>query len=118
MASRLKEAVLYQSHAAAVRSEKSYSQVLTPKQVLMYQDWLAKNRDRTKEKLNQRRKEAEDSKMTIKVESESRSSSSAAAEQQHACLMDVCKKLEEVLKISHSKAKESIGDDAGDQVMI
>jgi hypothetical protein len=85
MASKLKEAVLYQSHAAAVRAEKSYSNILTPQQALAYQKWLAKNRERSKEKILQRKADR-----------------STAAEE-HLCLMDVCKKLEEVLKISHER---------------
>jgi hypothetical protein len=83
MTSKLKEAVLYQSHAAAVRSEKSFSSILTPKQALLYQEWLAKNRERCKENLLQRKADITRSRA------------------EHSCLMDMCKKLEEVLKISH-----------------
>jgi hypothetical protein len=84
MAENLKEAVLYQSHAASIRAKRSYLEVLTPRQTILYQEWLSnKNRERLSEVMKRRR---------------ARSSSFEA--DNNPCLMDVCRKLEEILRIS------------------
>jgi hypothetical protein len=85
MSSSLKEAVLYQSHTTSMRSEKYYTDILTPKQTVLYQDWLSTNRDRCREALS-RRKESKGAWSPNSTDS--------------VCLLDVCRKLEEVLKIS------------------
>ena len=87
MASNLSEAVLFQGHAAAMRGEKSYLEILTPNQTILFQEWLSNNKDRLSQKMSHRRLNA----------------SSQAASADYACLMDVCQKLEEVLRISKTR---------------
>lgn len=85
MASSLKEAVLYQSYTASMRGEKFYSDILTPQQTVLYQDWLSKNRARCQD-VTSRRKEKIRGLSPIPSENTS--------------LLEICGRLEEILKIS------------------
>ena len=85
MASSLKEAVLYQSHAASVRNEKFFTDILPPKQTILYQEWLLKNRDRCQRAIIQRKNSI---------------ASAAPDSAESVCLLDICRKLEETLMIS------------------
>ena len=78
MASNLKEAMMYQSHAEAVRSTKQLTEILTPQQALKYKEWMASNRNRCKEAFEKRR--------MVAWSSADKSS-----------LSDVCKKLEKIV---------------------
>jgi hypothetical protein len=89
MASSLKDAVLYQSHATTMRSEKSHLDILTPKQTLLFNEWFAANRDRCQDVLSRRKKRA-----------------ASPSSSENSCLLDVCRKLEEVLKIPKQGADE------------
>jgi hypothetical protein len=99
MASTLKKAVMYQGHAAALRSEKSYIDILTPTQTMLYQEWLAANRQRCNDVfLRRKRAPAEIGAATAALLATTNNSSS----KENACLLDVCRKLEDLLKISDS----------------
>lgn len=87
MATGLNEAVLLQSHNAAVRANRTYLDILTPQQTVAYHKWLANNRERNRDtisNLRNQRKNAE----------------AADTNAENATLIDVCRKLEQVLKIS------------------
>jgi hypothetical protein len=90
MASTLKDAVMYQCHLTSVRTEKAYVGILTPRQTILYQEWLSNraNMDRCKDVLAERR----DAK-----------GASSTNSKENACLLDVCRKLEETLKISQEQ---------------
>mmetsp|Transcript_18694 Transcript_18694/g.54032 ORF Transcript_18694/g.54032 Transcript_18694/m.54032 type:complete len:672 (-) Transcript_18694:22-2037(-) len=93
MASRLKEAVLLQSHNVAARSDRTYLDILTPQQTVAYQKWLTNNRGRCEETVKNRRTQQDSP-----VPDESMDSSSTTSE--NMTLIEVCRKLEAVLKIS------------------
>ena len=93
MASRLTEAVMYQSHAVSVRSGRSYLEILTPEQTLRYQEWFSENSDRCRNALRRRRASV---------------GSSVPASNESACLLDVCRKLEEVMKISKTNGRDEM----------
>ena len=82
MANNLKEAVLYQSHAAELRAKRSYLEILTPEQTILYQEWCSRSREKLKErrlaKIQQQQEE----------------------QQTQQDLTNVCRKLEQVLNIS------------------
>jgi hypothetical protein len=80
MANNLKEAVLYQSHAAELRAKRSYCEILTPEQTIMYQEWCSQNRERLKERRQ------------VKLQQQEQKT------QQD--LIDFCRRLEQVLNIS------------------
>lgn len=102
MASNLKEAVLFQSYASNIRSEKSYLEILTPTQTILYQEWLSNNRDRLSQHMQRRRA------------SKNLPTSSTTPAVDNACLMDVCRKLEDVLRISKGGSNSSSRNRSGD----
>lgn len=55
LASSLKEAVLYQLYASSFRKRKTYLDILTPQQTILYQEWLLSNRLRSKILLSKNR---------------------------------------------------------------
>ena len=77
---------MYQGHAASIRSENSYLKILTPAQTMLYQEWLSKNRDRCSE--------------VLKRHKVTGGGTQPASSKDSSCLLDVCRKLEELLKIS------------------
>jgi len=91
MSSRLKEAVLLQSHNVAVRGERTYLSILTPTQSVLYHKWLVGNRERCRDIVRYR-------KTTERTTVPTASLDSLAAE--NRTLIEVCRKLEAVLKIS------------------
>ncbi|CAJ1942652.1 unnamed protein product [Cylindrotheca closterium] len=82
MATHLKEAMMYQSHAVSVRSAKTLTDILTPQQTLKYKEWMGSNRDRCKAHFENRMKL-------------SRSASSQPSDK--TSLSDVCRKLEKIV---------------------
>jgi hypothetical protein len=83
MASNLKEAMMYQSHAAAMRSKRSFIEILTPKQTVLYQEWLASNRSRCEDILTKRKHAA--------------GLRSPNSNTEKFSLLNICKRLEEVV---------------------
>lgn len=79
LASNLKEAMMYQSHAASVRSSETLTDVLTPQQTVKYKEWMGSNRDRCKEHLEKRKQVSE----------------SSSADKTN--LVSICKKLEKIV---------------------
>ena len=51
-----KECILYQIYLAAYRKRKAYNSILTPRQAILYQEWLLSNRDRVRTLASERRK--------------------------------------------------------------
>ena len=90
MASTLKKAVMYQGHAASIRSENAYLKILTPAQTMLYQEWLSKNRGRCSDVLN-------------RLKAAKGAAAMPTSSKDTSCLLDVCRKLEELLKISDTK---------------
>lgn len=98
MSSRLKEAVLLQSHNVAIRGERTYLTVLTPTQSVLYHQWLANNRERCRDKIECQK--------TTK-----RSAPTAQADMlvfENRTLIEVCRQLEAVLKISKGEINDTI----------
>eukprot|EP00980_Cylindrotheca_fusiformis_P000275 scaffold66_cov115-Cylindrotheca_fusiformis.AAC.7 len=91
MASNLKEAMLYQSHNAAMRNKRCLIDILTPQQTVKYQQWIASNRNRCKEKLLNRKEP---------------SGRASPASVERSSLMDVCKRLEQVVISQESNRTE------------
>eukprot|EP00526_Cylindrotheca_closterium_P005875 CAMPEP_0113618662 /NCGR_PEP_ID=MMETSP0017_2-20120614/9457_1 /TAXON_ID=2856 /ORGANISM="Cylindrotheca closterium" /LENGTH=572 /DNA_ID=CAMNT_0000528187 /DNA_START=84 /DNA_END=1802 /DNA_ORIENTATION=- /assembly_acc=CAM_ASM_000147 len=88
MASNLKEAMMYQSHAASVRSAKTLTGILTPQQTLKYKEWMGSNRDRCKAHFENRMKG---------------SGLSSSQPSDRTSLSNICKKLEKIV-ISQEKS--------------
>ena len=56
LASNLKEAILKQLYLTSFRKRKTYLDILTPRQAILYQDWLLSNRERAETMLKERKK--------------------------------------------------------------
>ena len=56
LASSAKECILYQIYLAAYRKRKVYNSILTPRQAILYQEWLLSNKDRLRTLASERRK--------------------------------------------------------------
>jgi len=56
LASSAKECVLYQIYLAEFRKKKMYREILTPRQAILYQEWLLSNKDRVDKNISERRK--------------------------------------------------------------
>lgn len=56
LASSLKEAVLYALYLTTFRQRKAYLDILTPKQAILYQEWLLSNRNRAENVLKERKR--------------------------------------------------------------
>lgn len=93
MTSRLKEAVLLQSHNVVVRSERAYLEILTPRQSVLFHKWLANNRERCDASLASRSTTPRASSAPTDMDDDSKTS-------ENLTLIEVCRKLEAVLKIS------------------
>jgi hypothetical protein len=91
MASRLKEAVLLQSHNVAVRAGRAYLDVLNPNQSVAFHKWIANNRERCQDALKRKA-------CTEQARALSQMEDSTVSE--NMTLIEVCRKLEAVLKIS------------------
>jgi bZIP transcription factor len=91
MASRLKEAVLLQSHNVSVRSGRAYLDILNPKQSIRFHKWLANNRERCHDSLKGK-SFTQQTPATILMDDSSMA--------ENKTLIDVCRRLEAVLKIS------------------
>ena len=93
MASTLKEAVRYQVYVSSFRKKKSFLEILTPKQALLYKKWLLSNRERCNQSLDERRKKFAGS----SVESVAPGTPGGDS---NLTLEDLCRNLEEMLMIS------------------
>lgn len=91
MASRLKEAVLLQSRNVAVRGERANLQILNPGQSVDFHKWLANNRERYQDILEQKSGTRPHPAPTLVDDSRM---------SENMTLIEVCRKLEAVLKIS------------------
>jgi len=99
LTSNLKEAVLYQLHLSSFRKRKTYLDILTPQQTILYQEWLLSNRDRSKEVLKDKQKTSSSSSNT----NNGRRSSllcSISARDENLILEQLCRCLEESLKVT------------------
>jgi hypothetical protein len=116
LTSSLKEAVLYQLYAASFRKRKAYLDILTPRQTILYQEWLLSNRDRSKEVLNNKRKRSSSSTIsdmllssttsttTLSSSSASSSPGSTTTRDENLTLEKLCQYLEESLKVSKNQS--------------
>lgn len=91
MTSRLKEAVLLQSHNAMVRSNRAYLDILTPKQTVLYYKWLANNRERCRDEVKRNRNSTRAPPAADDLDEKLSESMT---------LIELCRKLEAVLQIS------------------
>jgi len=98
LTSNLKEAVLYQLHLSSFRKRKTYLDILTPQQTILYQEWLLSNRDRSKEVLKDKQKMSSSS----NTNNGRRSSllCSISARDENLTLEQLCRCLEESLKVT------------------
>ena len=88
-----KECVLYQIYLAAFRKRKMYRDILTPKQVTLYQEWLLSNKDRVAKSVSGRRKRSSAS-TTVATQG------SDGDRDGDMTLVKLCTSLEESLKVS------------------
>ncbi|KAL3925000.1 MAG: hypothetical protein SGILL_000694 [Bacillariaceae sp.] len=93
MASTLKEAVRYQVYLSSFRKKKTFLEILTPQQALRYREWLLSNRERCNQVMDERRK-------TFSGSASQSIAPGAAARDGNLTLEDLCRNLEEMLKIS------------------
>jgi len=96
LASNAKECILYQVYLAAFRKRKAYNDILTPRQAILFQEWLVSNKDRVRNRMSKRRSR---SSLPIK-RSGSSSPGSDGAGDEDLTLEELCRCLEESLKIS------------------
>ena len=101
MSSRLKEAVLLQSHNVAIRGERTYLTILTPTQSVLYHKWLANNRERCKDAIECQKTKTKKSATTAQ---------SDLLLFENRTLIDVCRQLEAVLKISKGEIDHTVTD--------
>jgi hypothetical protein len=99
LASNAKECILYQIYLAAFRKRKTYNDILTPRQAILYQEWLLSNKDRVRNIVSNRRKRAS---------SIQRGGFASQAfdegREEDLTLEELCRYLEESLKISKNLA--------------
>lgn len=98
MASRLKEAVLLQSHNVAVRTERTYLEIMTPRQSVLFHKWSAKNRERCRETVGNQ-KTTQRTRSPVDMDYDSKTA-------ENLTLIEVCRKLEAVLKISKGESDD------------
>ena len=97
LANSAKECILYQLYLAAFRQRKTYRDILTPRQAILYQEWLLSNRDRMKGVLLNGRKR---SPASAKLSDWSESQGSEGEWDEDLILEKLCRYLEETLKVS------------------
>lgn len=93
MATNLKEAVLYQSHATSLKAGRALTEILTPQQALKYKEWVGSNKNRIRDHLARRTRAA--------------TPTCPDAGDKSSSLLDVCERLEKIV-ISQER---SSGDD-------
>jgi len=97
LAASAKECVIYQIYLAAFRKRKTYSDILTPRQAILYQEWLLSNRDRATNITSERRKRSSAS----PIQRGGLGSEGPDGEQHEDLTLEkMCRYLEESLKIS------------------
>ena len=97
LAASAKECVIYQIYLAAFRKRKTYSDILTPRQAILYQEWLLSNRDRATNITSERRKRSSES----PIQRGGLGSEGPDGEQHEDLTLEkLCRYLEESLKIS------------------
>ena len=84
-----------QSHNAAVRSERTYLEILTPRQSVLFYKWMANNNGRCRDALETR------------TTSQRASTPTSIDYDSNLTLIEVCRKLEAVLKISKGGNEDS-----------
>ncbi len=93
MASTLKEAIRYQVYVSAFRKKKAFLDILTPRQTLLYQEWLLSNRERCAQILDEKRQ-------VSSTPGENMSLVGVVSQDGNLTLEALCRNLEEILKIS------------------
>lgn len=89
MATNVRKGVLFQAHAASMRTNTALLDILTPEQSIKYLQWMSANRDRCRETLQQRQ-----SKDDVVMNKET-------------TLSDICKRLDEVLRFPKGDGTEN-----------
>lgn len=97
LSSSVKEAVLYQIYLATFRKRKTYCDILTPRQAIIYKEWWLSNRARARNALNRRKRPSALSKHGLFV-----SSGSSETGEDDLTLERLCRYLEESLKVTKS----------------
>lgn len=88
--SRLKDAMLLHSRAASIRNDAVFLQVLTPLQAAKYMKWLGDNKQRCYHVINRM-------KAAARSDDDNDDAADASGEMS---LLDICMRLDEVLRIS------------------
>jgi hypothetical protein len=100
LAASAKECVIYQIYLSAFRKRKTYSDILTPRQAILYQEWLLSNRDRaTKITLEHRKWSSASPIQRGGIELEGPD----GEQHEDLSLEKLCRYLEESLKISKNQ---------------
>ena len=101
LASSLKEAVDYQLYVASFRKRNTFFDILTPRQAILYQEWLLSNRDRTKkvQVLNERKRLSTSTTGGMDLSPES-----DRTRDENLTLEKLCLHLEESLKVSKNQS--------------
>lgn len=89
MATNLRKGVLFQAHAASMRTNTTLLDILTPEQSIKYLQWMATNREKCREKIQQQRHD-DDVAMT-----------------KETTLSDICNRLDEVLRFPKGDVAEN-----------
>ena len=91
MATNLRKGVLFQAHAASMRTSTALLDILTPEQSIKYLKWMAANRDKCRETIQELRHSKGDD----------------VVMNNQTSLSDICKRLDEVLRFPKSDGTEN-----------
>lgn len=102
LASSAKECVLHQIYVAAFRKKKTYRNILTPRQAILYHKWLFSNRTHVKNITSERRK-----RLTALVIQHGGFIAQGSDRERNKdwTLEQLCRQMEENLKISKTLAR-------------
>jgi hypothetical protein len=89
MATNLRKGVLFQAHAASMRTYTTLFDILTPEQSIKYLQWMAVNRAKCRDVVQQRGNE------------------NVNMSDKETTLSDICKRLDEVLRFPKGDESEN-----------
>ena len=81
MATNMKKGVLFQGHAASMRTDTTLLEILTPEQSVKFLRWMSANKERCREMIGRR------------------STDEDTAMKKETTLSDLCRRLDEVLRL-------------------
>jgi hypothetical protein len=106
MANNLNKAMRYQVYVSSFRKRKTFLDILTPKQTLLYKNWFLSNRERCNQALDEQRRDS-----TLLTASTVVRGVANSVGDKNLTLEALCLNLEEILRISKVSTSEAPAPD-------